>query len=100
VIDIDLDAIRARDANWHDDGCGSARRNLASGDRRALLEYIDELELLVAEIAADVNLIKRVHREHYRPKATEAVPEDAAVAFEEQRAEERRARQREYDSQR
>lgn len=71
VADIDLVAIRARDQGWTDRG----RRVDSTGrDRRALLDYIDELESLMVEIAADVKVIKRVHREHYLPKPVPATP--------------------------
>ncbi len=64
MAEIDLDAIRDRDATWRD---AQPLRESAGRDRRALLQYIDELESLVEEIAIDINLVKRAHR-NYQPK--------------------------------
>jgi hypothetical protein len=95
VTDLDLDAIRARDTNWRDNGRRS-ESNLACGDRRALLQYIDELEGLVDEIDDGLRAIKRVHREGYQAKP-QVSAEEAAALYAEQQTEERRASQREHD---
>ena len=54
MIDINLEAIRKRDADWRDDGKQS-NRNFASMDRRALLAYIDGIEELDAPAPMDAN---------------------------------------------
>lgn len=73
MIELDLAAIRARDAEWTDK---RPMRESSGRDRRALLQYIDELESLMVEIAADVKVIKRVHREHYLPRPAPEAPSE------------------------
>ncbi len=67
MTDIDLDAIRKRDADWRHDGHFSVR-NAASQDRRDLLLYIDSLELLVDDISRDLRSVKAL----CQPKPEEA----------------------------
>ncbi len=77
MTDIDLEAIRARDADWED---RQPLREGAGRDRRALLRYIDELESLAGEIATDLKIIKRTHLERYQAKpAPVTVPEIEAL---------------------
>jgi hypothetical protein len=79
---VDLDAIRARDAQWED----VAKRNpraLACADRRALLQYIDELEMLVEDIAIDIRLIRAKTQERLLPPTPEATEEQIQEVFNE-----------------
>lgn len=55
MVDIDLAAIRARDAKWHD---RHPLQQGASRDRRMLLQYIDEIERLVEDLAIDIKLLR------------------------------------------
>jgi hypothetical protein len=87
---IDIDAIRKRDADWRHDGKQS-NRNLASLDRRTLLAYIDDLEEIIEEIGTNVQLIKVLHREHYRAIPLEPMPPAALDAADAELAKERAA---------
>lgn len=90
-MEIDLEAIRKRDGDWRDDA-STRERNLACRDRRALLQYIDDLTQIVEEIAADLGVIRSLHRERFTPKPPDFTPEQV----EQYQQERRQTYQREY----